>query len=84
MESVRDFGDPGFQWTLGEPGEPPLPGGVIDLIADKLDEIRGLDVDGSEGDSQVGSHSKGEEGESIDGRGRAAIAKAAREVCDSL
>jgi len=36
-------------------------------------------VDGSEGDSQVGSHSKGEEGESIDGRGRAAIAKAARE-----
>mmetsp|Transcript_35386 Transcript_35386/g.45633 ORF Transcript_35386/g.45633 Transcript_35386/m.45633 type:complete len:155 (-) Transcript_35386:1236-1700(-) len=44
MESVRDFGDPGFQWTLGEPGEPPLPGGVIDLIADKLDEVTTLNT----------------------------------------
>ena len=28
-----------FMWGLGEPGEPPLPGGLLELIIERLDLV---------------------------------------------
>ena len=57
LPSVRDLElrQPGFfSWFLGEPGEPPLPGGLVDDVHAMLDEVRGLDEeDPSEDGEQV-------------------------------
>jgi hypothetical protein len=37
--AISELGEVMFEWKLGEPGEPPLPGGIIDLIVDKLNEV---------------------------------------------
>lgn len=43
MECLED-GCADFEWGLGEPGEPPLPGGVIDQIIEKLNEVHVFDL----------------------------------------
>lgn len=47
VPSVRQFvaeQNQCFEWLLGEPGSPPLPGGLIDAIVTKLMLCRGIEI----------------------------------------